>query len=191
LKLLPALFFLFAITGTACNSESDYSPRPRGYYRIELKPHKYKSFVPDDCPFQFEIPEPAFAIPDTNSYSEKCWYYILMPEINAQLYLTYKEVNNNFDKYAEDTRTLVYKHTARASSIDEEIVSFNHGVSGVIYEIGGEAASSLQFYVTDSTKHFLRGALYFNTAPNADSLKPVLDYARSDIRQLLQTLNWK
>ncbi len=191
MRLLSAVFILFVFA--ACNSESDYSPRPRGYYRIELKPHTYKSFVPADCPFQFEIPEPAFAIPDTdtNTYAEKCWYYILMPEINAQLYLTYKEVDNNFDKYAEDTRTLVYKHTARASSIDEEIVSFNRGVSGVIYEIGGDAASSLQFFVTDSTKHFLRGALYFNSAPNADSLKPVLDYARTDIRQMLQTLNWK
>lgn len=175
----------------ACNQESEYSPRPRGYYRIDLKEHSYKSFFPEDCPFKFEIPDNAIAIRDTSPRAEPCWYYVMMPQINAQLYLTYKPVKNDLNRFTEDTRTLVYKHTSRASSIDEELISFRPGVSGIIYEIGGDAASQLQFYMTDSSQHFLRGALYFNVAPNADSLKPVLDFAKKDIRKMLQTLEWK
>lgn len=95
---------------------------------------------------------------------------------NVQVYLTYKPLNGDVARYLEDTHTLVYKHTARASSIDEQVIQFNPGVSGVIYSLGGEAASATQFFVTDSVHHFLRGAVYFNVAPNADSLAPVQDY---------------
>lgn len=184
--MLPVLLLF-----TACDSGSDYSPRPRGFYRITYPEHTYTLFDPADCPYRFEIPKTAIAMQDSNASAEKCWYYFLIPQLNAQVYLTYKEISNNFNQYAEDTRTLVYKHTSRASSIDEEVISFHKGVSGVIYEIGGNAASQIQFYMTDSTKHFLRGALYFNIAPNADSLKPSIAYMREDIRHMLQTLSWK
>jgi gliding motility-associated lipoprotein GldD len=191
LKKVTGIICLSLILLFGCQNESDYSPKPRGYFRIELPQHSYKNFAPQGCPYSFMIPEKSLAVRDTNPRAESCWYSILMPEINAQLYLTYKPIHNDFFQFVEDTHTLVYKHTAKASSIDEELLSFGPDVSGVVYEIGGNAASSLQFYVTDSTKHFMRGALYFNTAPNADSLKPVLNYARQDIRKMLETLQWK
>lgn len=175
---------------TSCN-EPDYAPKPHGYFRIELPEHKYKVFNPEQCPFSFEVPAHSVVIRDTNSLAEPCWYYVMMPELNAQIYLTYKSLDNNFEKYVEDSRTLVYKHTTRASSIDEQVVHLGNGVSGIIYSIGGDAASAVQFYVSDSTKHFLRGALYFNSSPNADSLAPVITYLNRDIGHLLQTLHWK
>ena len=190
-RLHVIAFFLFLLIFNSCDNSSEYSPRPRGYFRIDPGKHAYQKFAPDNCPFSFDIPERSVALPDTQPRSEKCWYYLMFPDVNGQIYLTYKPLNNNLNQFAEDTRMMVYKHTSRASSIEEEVVAFSPEVTGVVYEIGGEAASSLQFYVTDSSKHFLRGALYFNVAPNADSLTPVIDFVKEDVKRMLQTLEWK
>ncbi len=130
-------------------------------------------------------------VPDTNGLAEPCWWYMVMPRLNGQVYLTYKSLNGDVARFMEDTHTLVYKHTSRASSIDEQLISFRPGVSGVLYLLGGQAASATQFYVTDSVHHFIRGAVYFNTVPNADSLAPVQEYIREDILRMLKTLEWK
>ncbi len=148
-------------------------------------------FAPESCPFTFEIPTYATALPDTNGLSQACWYYLILPRFNGQIYLTYKKLENDLPQLLDNTRTLVYKHTARASSIDENVFHYADGVSGVIYDIGGDAASPLQFFATDSTHHFLRGAVYFNSLPNADSIAPVEAYLRADIEHLLQSLKWK
>ncbi|CAN5441788.1 gliding motility lipoprotein GldD [soil metagenome] len=175
----------------SCNSEETSVPKPRGYYRIALPKHDYKMFAPESCPFTFEIPTYATALPDTNGLSQACWYYLILPRFNGQIYLTYKKLENDLPQLLDNTRTLVYKHTARASSIDENVFHYADGVSGVIYDIGGDAASPLQFFATDSTHHFLRGAVYFNSLPNADSIAPVEAYLRADIEHLLQSLKWK
>ncbi|MBL7923242.1 MAG: gliding motility lipoprotein GldD [Bacteroidia bacterium] len=185
-----AFFLVLSLLSFSCGEE-ELSPRPRGYFRIELPERKFSLFDPVSCPFRFEIPDYAIPVPDTNQLSEPCWWYLVMPKLNAQLYLTYKPLNGDVDRYLEDTHTLVYKHTARASSIDEQVISFKPGVSGVLYTLGGEAASATQFFVTDSVHHFLRGAVYFNSAPNADSLAPVQDYIREDLLRLLKSLEWK
>ena len=186
--LLATFIVLFT---NSCNEESASIPKPRGYFRIELPKHEYKDFNPENCPFKFEIPISAIAVPDTNRLSENCWWYIILPKVNGQLYFTYKDLNGEGNKYIEDTRTLVYKHTTKASSIDETLIETQSGIHGIVYDIGGDAASPLQFFVTDSTKHFLRAALYFNTEPNADSLAPVIEYTKQDINRLLETFQWK
>ena len=189
-KLFSVSVVFLAMLVIACGEE-ETTPKPRGYYRIELPARKYSMFEPANCPYKFEIPDYAVPVKDTNSFSEPCWYYLIMPKLNGQLYLTYKPLQGDVDKFLEDTHTLVYKHTARASSIDEQVISFRPGVSGVLYTLGGDAASATQFFVTDSVHHFLRGAVYFNTVPNADSLAPVQQYVREDILHLLKTLEWK
>lgn len=189
LRILVVFSFLSMQLACGDNEEAGI-PKPKGYYRITFPAHTYKPFKPDGCPYSFDLSTNAVAIPDTNSLSEPFWYYIVMPKLNAQIYLTYKTLNNDFGKYAEDTRTLVYKHTSRASSINESIIKVNDQVGGLMYEIGGDAASPLQFFVTDSTQHFLRGALYFNAAPNADSLAPCVKYAKEDIMKMIQTIKW-
>ncbi len=174
----------------SCGEES-FTPRPRGYFRIELPPSSFSSFDPKDCPFRFDIPSYAIPVPDTNGLAEPCWWYLVMPKYNAQLYLTYKPLNGDVGRFLDDTYTLVYKHTARASSIDEQVISFRPGVGGVLYSLGGEAASATQFFVTDSVRHFLRGAVYFNVVPNADSLAPVQEHLRKDLLTMLKSLEWK
>ncbi len=189
-KLFNNILFIICLLLLSCNEEA-VTPKPRGYYRITLPERKYTLFTPGDCPFSFEIPGYAVPVPDTNRLSEPCWWYLVMPEINGQVYLTYKPLHGDINRFLEDTYTLVYKHTSRASSINEQVISFSTGVSGVLYSLGGQAASATQFYVTDSVNHFLRGAVYFNAAPNADSLAPVQDYVREDILHMLETLKWK
>lgn len=182
------LFFLFLFL-IACDENP--TPKPRGYYRITLPEHQYKVFDPVDCPFRFEIPSGAQPLRDTNDLSEPCWWYITFPQLNANIYLSYKKVQGDLNNYTEDARTLVYKHTQKANGINEQLVINQKGASGMLYDIGGEAASSVQFFMTDSTHHFLRGALYFNVVPNSDSLAPVITYLKKDIEHLLGTLEWK
>jgi gliding motility-associated lipoprotein GldD len=184
--LFAFIFFLLASCG-----EETFTPRPRGYFRIEFPSSDFRSFDPSGCPFRFDIPSYAIPVPDTNGLAEPCWWYLVMPKYNAQLYLTYKPLNGDVGRFLDDTYTLVYKHTARASSIDEQVISFRPGVGGVLYSLGGEAASATQFFVTDSVRHFLRGAVYFNVAPNADSLAPVQEHIRKDLITLLKSLEWK
>ncbi len=107
------------------------------------------------------------------------------------MFISYKPVNNNLNKLVEDARTMVYKHTVKADAINESRFRTPYNVSGVYYEIGGNAASSVQFFVTDSTQHYLRGALYFNAQPNKDSLAPVVAFLKDDVVQLINTLHWK
>jgi gliding motility-associated lipoprotein GldD len=191
INLFSSVSLLFLLVLFSCGGDKQYTPKPRGYLRVTFPEHKYKQFDPPGCPFKFEIPELSVSIPDTNSTSEPCWYYLVFPELNGQLYLTYKTIHGDLREVLENTRTLVYTHTTRASSIDERTISFNNGVYGIIYDIGGEAASPTQFFVTDSSNHFLRGALYFNAEPNADSIAPTVAYMKKDIEHLLSTLKWK
>ena len=117
--------------------------------------------------------------------------YLKFPKFNAEVFISYKPVNNNLDKLVEDARTMVYKHTVKADAINESRFHTPHNGSGVYYEIGGNAASSIQFFITDSTQHYLRGALYFNAQPNKDSLAPVVSFLKDDVVQLINTLHWK
>ncbi|HRI40708.1 MAG TPA: gliding motility lipoprotein GldD, partial [Bacteroidia bacterium] len=106
-------------------------------------------------------------------------------------YLTYKPVNGNLNRYIEDSRTYAYKHVTKASGIDEIILHEQPGVSGLLYKVKGNAASPLQFWLTDSTAHFIRGSLYFYAVPNPDSIAPVLDFVQSDVQHFLERFHWK
>jgi gliding motility-associated lipoprotein GldD len=185
------LIYFFVALMLLASCDEPLIPRKKGYLRIEIPAAGYTQFDPQGCPFKFEVSKIAVIEPDTNSLSEPCWWYINYPTLNGQLFLSYKPVKNNFNVFAEDSRALVYKHTQRANAINEEMVSNNYHASGILYNIGGNAASSIQFFMTDSSKHFLRGALYFNSIPNADSLAPVIDYIKKDIDHMLSTLQWK
>lgn len=189
LIMRSVLYLLFCVFISAC--ESDYTPKPRGYFRIEFSEKKYTRYTPDNCPFSFEIPQYAVVKPDTNRLAMPCWMYVIFPTYNGEVYLSYREVNNNLNKYLEDAHTLVYKHTVKADQIMEKRISGNKNASGVLYEIGGNAASPLQFFVTDSTKNFLRGALYFNVVPNNDSIAPVVEFLKKDIQKMINSLKWK
>lgn len=98
---------------------------------------------------------------------------------------------NNFDKLREDAYKLTYKHAYKATSIEDSLMQTPLGVHGVFFSVGGNAATSKQFFVSDSLKHFLRGALYFDAAPNEDSLSIVNQFLQEDMKHLINTLQWK
>ena len=185
--LLSSLFFL-----PSCGGDDEaMSPKPRAYFRLNFPEKKYVRYD-SVCPFTFERPIYSQMDRDRNVGAEPCWLNVNFPSFNGTLHLSYKAVNNNIQQYLEDTYTLASKHQIKASGIEEKLVNRDSShVYGLIYEIEGNAASALQFYLTDSTKHFIRGALYFNEVPNIDSIAPVLEFIKTDIYHMIKTFEWK
>lgn len=178
---------------TACGGEGDFTPKPRGFFRIELPAKHYVSYN-EGCPFSFDYPDYARVIPDSSKNAEPCWLNIDMPQFQGRIHLSYKAFKTE-DIYAElieDTRKLAFKHTIKAESIDEfRINNKENKVYGLVYGIEGNTASNLQFFLTDSSKNYLRGALYFSVEPQMDSIKPVLDFVKQDIEVMIKSFRWK
>ncbi len=143
------------------------------------------------CNYSFEYPVYAIITPFKGAGAEPCWINIEFPGYKGKIHLTYKALNNDLAKYVEDIHTLAYKHIIKADDIIEKPVSFpDRKVYGLIYDIRGNTASSMSFYLTDSSRNFLSGALYFSVIPNKDSLAPVIRFFTQDINHLIETLNW-
>jgi gliding motility-associated lipoprotein GldD len=186
--LLASCFLL-----ASCGSDDDdaIAPKPRTYFRLSFPEKKYVKYD-SVCPFTFEMP--AYSKMDNDHYpgAQPCWLNLNFPTFNGTLHLSYKPVNGNIKGYLEDTYTLASKHQIKASGIEEQLISRPLSkVYGLVYNIEGNAASSIQFFLTDSTKHFIRGALYFNAPPNTDSISPVVTFIRKDIYHLIETFEWK
>ncbi len=183
--ILSILFINFASCGES------YTPRPRGYFRIEFPKKEYKKFS-SDAPFTFEIPTYCEMKPDPAPNAEKWWYNLEFPSMKGVLHISYKKINNNIADYVEDSRTLVNKHTIKADAIEPEIIeNKDKNIIAVFFEIKGNAATPYQFFATDSTSHFLRASMYFNVYPNKDSLAPVFKFVKKDILKIIETLEWK
>lgn len=189
-KLLTLYIFgivLFIFSG--CRQTT--MPKPKGYPRIGL-PEKSYRLSDTAFPYQFEYPIYSYIEPATGAVENPYWINIVFPAFKGKLYLSYKPLNGNLRTFTEDTRNFVMKHIPKATSIDELTVNDpQSSVYGLIYEIKGiQAASPCQFYFTDSVRHFLRGALYFEVIPNNDSLEPVIRFLMDDIQHLTGTLQW-
>jgi gliding motility-associated lipoprotein GldD len=206
---LSSVILLFS----SCNSEP--TSKPRGYFRIDLPVQKeFKAFDQPGYPYSFDYPVYGNIVKDSTFFDDKpqneYWVNVDFPQYDAKIYLSYLGVNekvvyrdntktgvkdsvgiNTLNKLINDAFALTNKHSIKALSIDEIEVHPSPGVNGFIFEVGGNAASLKQFYLTDSAKHFIRGALYFNSSPNEDSVKPVSQYLFQDIKHLVQTLRWK
>jgi gliding motility-associated lipoprotein GldD len=194
MNLKPLLVFsiLAIVCFTACDEDEDvFSPRPRGYFRIDFPEKKYRLYD-SICPYTFEIPTYSRIEKDKHSGAEPCWLNLEFPKFNATVHLSYKKLNNDLSQHLENSHYFANKHQVKATGLEEvTIVRDSAKVYGLLFDISGNTASSLQFYLTDSTQHFLRGALYFNSIPNSDSLKIVVDFLRKDILQLINTSRWK
>jgi gliding motility-associated lipoprotein GldD len=159
--------------------------------RIAFPAKEYRSFD-SVCPYRFDIPVYSRMAPDRHKMAETCWMNLEFPAFRATLHLSYKPVAGNVDKFIEDSHDFANKHQIKSTGVDETVVIRDSArVYGLLFDISGNTASSLQFYITDSTQHFLRGALYFNSVPNADSLKMVVDFLREDVLRLIRTASWK
>ncbi len=187
--IITAAVLLTAALAVSCTA--DYSPKPQGYFRIDFPERSYAVYD-GQCPYSFSYPSFAVISGDTGRTAQPCWINIDFPGFGGRLHISYKKVDGNLAEYAEDSRKLAFKHTVMADAIDERMfVNEKDRVYGVLYDIKGNSASALQFYLTDSSRHFFRGALYFNVQPNKDSLAPVIDYFREDILYLIETFAWK
>lgn len=188
-KLVPSLILL-ALLAVSCGE--DYMPKPRGYFRIDLPEKTYLKFD-TTYPYSFEYPSYAKVSPDTRPTSEPFWINLDFPQFQGRIYISYKPVHGDLEKFLEDSRTFVVKHIPKADAINDSLIYRPEDkVYGLVYFIeGAQAASPCQFFVTDSSAHFLRGALYFNVTPNNDSLAPVINFIDEDIRHLVSTIKWK
>lgn len=186
----PLVLLAIALASVGC--ESEFTPRPRGYMHIELLPHSYTLFD-TTCPFTFEMSAYARATYDPAHSAQPCWFSIEYPRHRAKVHISYARLNGNLATYLEDVRTLTNKHISKASGIQEHVIMLPaRDMYGMRFDVGGtSAASPIQFFITDSTTHFMRGALYFNTVPNNDSLAPVIQYISDDIDHLISTFRWK
>lgn len=192
---LKTILFLFPfLLLYACGSGSkDYSPKPRGYFRIDFPKKTYKTYN-GSGPYSFDFPEYAAISKDNTPHADPRWINIDYPQFNGKLHLSYYDIHSpaQFNQLVEDSRTLAFKHTVKATGIDEARIAYpEKSVYGLYYTIEGNTASSAQFFLTDSNKHYLRAALYFDEVPRIDSIQPVLEFVKQDLKVFIKSFRWK
>ena len=175
----------------ACGDET--VPKPKAELRLDYPAPKY-NHTQLDLPFSFEENTMTKNLMNikVNNDSTSFGIDINYPMLKGTIYLTYKRVNGNLIPLIKDAQNLTQKHTIKADEIiEQKFINDQHKVFGMFYEVGGNAASQSQFYVTDSINHFLNGSLYFYAKPNYDSLYPAAVYLKNDIKHIMETLKWK
>lgn len=209
-KLIATIVVTLLLAG--CNST--YSPKPRGYYKIDFPQRAYQLFNNPEFPYSFEYPVYATVIRDTSFFEEHpendYWLNIDFPGFNGKIYISYNIIGgktnfkvkrkdgyvdsagvNTFERLIKGSYELTFKHSYKASSIEDSVFRTSNGIEGIYFRLGGNTATSNQFLLTDSVKNFLRGALYFDATPNEDSLGIVNDFLRQDMNHLINTFKWK
>lgn len=174
----------------ACRNEVE-SPKPYAFHRIALPERTYVQ-LDTDCPFSFELPD-LVNIKRPPNAEHPCWMNLEYPELKATIHLSYKEIGSKaqLGKFIDDSQRMTFKHTIKASSIEEiPIQHEGRRLYGFYYRVGGNAASNSQFYITDSSRHFVRGAMYFMSEARSDSLAPVIDYVLEDIGRIIESFQW-
>ncbi|MBV6439152.1 MAG: hypothetical protein EPGJADBJ_00788 [Saprospiraceae bacterium] len=197
---LPLLLLLLLPLPLLLSSCEDYTPvpKPRAYPRVVYPEKTYKPFDASYCNFTFEMPAYATIEKDTSFFDEKpkdeCWFNLDVKQLNAKIYCSYNPIRSrkDFDELVADAFAMTNKHNIKASYIDElHVHRPEDKVYGIVFNVEGAAASSYQFFLTDSTRNFLRGALYFNTQSRPDSLAPVIAFMKKDLDRLVGTLKWQ
>ncbi len=186
-----AIFLLISVT---CNSP--YTQKPAGYFKISFPQKEYRLFDKADYPYTFEYPVYADIIKDSSFLGDTTenpwWINVDFPQFYGRIYISYKSIGpNKLEKLLSDAFIMTDKHSIKASYIDQSLIATENGVHGIFFKVEGDVATANQFFLTDSTKNFLRGALYFDATPNEDSLKPVNDFLVSDMKHLINTFRWR
>lgn len=177
------------MTLMAC--ENTYLPKPKGFNRIDLPNHAYKN-LEGDYAYKFDYSKYSKVEPDSFNLQEKNWVNLDYGDFEAKVHLTYKAIGGTVDfrTLSEDAFKLTSQHQIKAYGIEESVLLTPKGYTGVVAELSGEVPTQFQFFVTDSTRHFLRGALYFKTATKNDSLAPLIEYIKVDMAHLMNTVEF-
>lgn len=189
-KKLNKLPCIIGILLVMVGCEETFVPKPKGYPRIDLPDKSYTAYSAI-CPIETEIPVCAKVelFPENE---DNCRFNLSYPRQKARVHFTYFELDDDLHRYIDDAHKFVFKHELKANAINRTpVVIDSTNVNGLIYDLKGQVASQLQFYITDSTDHFLRGALYFRARPNPDSLAPVLDFIREDMVHMINHTRWR
>ncbi len=191
LYLVPCTWSL-----TACNS--DYTAgKKKGYFKIDFPEKKYQLFDQPGYPYIFEYPVYARVIKDSTFFDDKAgdwWINIIIPRFNGKIHISYKPIHSagNFDSLRNDAyKMATQQHINISTGISDSLMVTPNGAGGIYYSLGGNTATANQFFLTDTSRHFLRGALYFDATPNEDSLGIVNDFLKKDLLHLINTLKWK
>lgn len=211
---IQKLFFLFLLLAIVCSCNSPYVSKKKGYFRIDFPEHAYQPFNKPGFPYTFDYPLYADIIQDStyfdNNPENPYWINVDFPRYHARIFLSYKKIGgkalykvknpddsyrdsigtNYFDQMVNDAFNLTSKNDIVATSIKDSLMLTPNGISGVFFKVGGNAATGRQFFLSDTTHHFLRGALYFNATPNADSIRPVQEFLQQDIFHLINSFRW-
>lgn len=185
-RFLLVVLLSFIIASCA---DENHTPKPIGYHRIDFPTTTYNR-LELQCPYSFDYS--ARSLIDTVTPNKDCWLNIHYPQYSATIHFTYNQLNDtNLVQYMEESHKLAMKHTVRADNIEERSYQNQEKkVYGVAYDFEGNTATSFQFFLTDSNRHFVRGSLYFNLPPNADSLHPVAEFIKTDIVRLIESFSW-
>jgi gliding motility-associated lipoprotein GldD len=189
------LLYIFILALFSCNEI--YTPKPKGYFKIDYPEKKYVVFNEPGYPYSFEYPVYGNVLKDSTFFDSIAenpyWVNVDFPEFGARFHLSYKSMNKKeqVNLLIQDAFKMTGKHSIKASYIDEIPLEEGPGKYGFIFDVGGNAATGKQFYITDSTHHFIRGALYFEATPNFDSISPSEQFLYKDMQHMIKTLQWK
>ena len=190
-------FLILVLLLASCGNETVYTPKPRGYPKVIYPERTFQTFDENYCNFTFEFPKYAQIQQDKSFFSEDtghpCWFDLVMPVFDARLHCSYYPITktNSFEKLRDDAFEMASKHIVKANAIDERFIQNDHGVSGFVFQFDGPTATPFSFYLSDSTEHYLRGALYFNSRPQPDSLAPIISFVKEDLTHLIGTFKWE
>jgi gliding motility-associated lipoprotein GldD len=205
--LVSVIYFLFS-----CNST--YTSKPKGYFKVDFPERKYVLFKQEGFPYTFEYPAYANIVKDSTYFDispdNPFWVNVDFPSFHGKIFISYKTIGgksvykvktqkdykdslgtNTFEGLVNDSYKLTFKNDIKAYSIEDSVMHTPNNLSGIFFRVGGSVATSKQFFLSDTTKHFLRGALYFDATPNEDSLAPVNAFLQEDLKHLINTFKWK
>lgn len=172
----------------ACDKKGP-APKPRAYPRIEYPAKEYKEFNIEQCPFTFQLPTYA----EVREREEPCWFDLYMPTFQARLHCSYIPVNSTteFEDLVLDAFTIASKINERANYMKESRIKNAQGVEGLAMTWTGPAASPVHFFLSDTSKHFFKAALYFDSKVQVDSLAPIVSFLQEDIDHMIRTFSFK
>ncbi|NBB89361.1 MAG: hypothetical protein GVX96_06230 [Bacteroidetes bacterium] len=189
--LLLGMSFLFF----SCSEETG-TPKPRMFPKVEYPEGNFEFLDRENCPFTFKVPDYTDIERDPKyqrlNPPHECWFNIVYPMFQARLYCSYAPLSGveSFDNYKGDAFDIVDQINRRSDYMEEYRFENPQGVSGIVFDFSGPAASPMQFFLSDTTRHFFKMALYYDTQNEPDSLGPISEFIKRDMGHMLETFQW-